>query len=84
MTKDILPPLVETRPGPFRHYKGELYEVVGTTRHGETLAPMTLYRAQHGERGPCVRPAAMFAEGVLGAGVRQQRFKPLAAEALQK
>ena len=40
-----LPPLIETPPGRYRHYKGMLYEVVGTVRHSETLEPMTLYRA---------------------------------------
>ena len=33
-----------------RHYKGGLYEVIGTARHSETLEPMTLYRALYGEQ----------------------------------
>ena len=41
---EALPPLVETPPGLYRHYKGMLYEVVGTVRHSESLEPMTLYR----------------------------------------
>ena len=69
-----LPPLIETRPGLYRHYKGLLYEVLGTARHSETLEPMTLYRALYGERGLWVRPAAMFAEEVVIDGVRQPRF----------
>jgi len=74
MQDDVLPPLIETRPGLYRHYKGLLYEVLGTARHSETLEPMTLYRALYGERGLWVRPAAMFAEEVLIDGVRQPRF----------
>ena len=70
-----LPPLIETPPGRYRHYKGMLYEVVGTVRHSETLEPMTLYRALYGERGLWVRPAAMFNEEVLIDGVRQPRFR---------
>ena len=31
--------------------KGNLYEVVGTARHSETLEPMTVYRALYGEHG---------------------------------
>ena len=50
------------------------YEVIGTVRHSETLAPMTLYRALYGERGLWVRPAAMFNEEVVIDGVRQPRF----------
>jgi hypothetical protein len=71
---DDLPALIETPPGLYRHYKGLLYEVVGTARHSESLAPMTLYRALYGERGLWVRPAGMFNEEVVIDGVRQPRF----------
>lgn len=71
---DDLPPLITTPPGLYRHYKGLLYEVLGTARHSETLEPLTLYRALYGERGLWVRPAAMFNEEVLIKGVRQPRF----------
>lgn len=74
MSDKDLPPLIETRPGLYRHYKGLMYEVLGTARHSETLEPMTLYRALYGERGLWVRPAAMFGEEVLIDGVRQPRF----------
>ena len=71
---DSLPPLTETPPGLYRHYKGQPYEVIGTVRHSETLEPLTLYRALYGERGLWVRPAAMFNEEVVIDGVRQPRF----------
>jgi len=71
---DDLPPLIETPPGLYRHYKGLLYEVIGTARHSESLEPMTLYRALYGEKGLWVRPAAMFNEEVHVNGVRQPRF----------
>ena len=77
MTNEILPPLIETPPGLYRHYKGNLYEVVGTVRHSETLEPMTLYRALYGENGLWVRPDAMFGEEVVIDGVRQMRFTPV-------
>ena len=69
-----LPPLIETPPGRYRHYKGGLYDVVGTVRHSETMEPLTLYRALYGEGGLWVRPAAMFEEEVVIDGVRQRRF----------
>jgi hypothetical protein len=75
LTTDTLPPLIETPPGQYRHYKGGLYEVVGTVRHSEDLMPMTLYRALYGECGLWVRPAAMFNEEVVIDGVRQPRFQ---------
>jgi hypothetical protein len=69
-----LPPLIVTPPGHYRHYKGGLYEVIGTARHSETCEPMTLYRALYGEKGLWVRPARMFDEDVTAHGVTQRRF----------
>jgi hypothetical protein len=75
MTDTDLPPLIETPPGRYRHYKGGEYEVVGTVRHSETLEPMTLYRALYGQMGLWVRPAVMFNEEVVIEGVLQPRFR---------
>jgi len=72
-----LPPLIETPPGRYRHYKGGEYGVLGTVRHSETLEPMTLYRALYGQQGLWVRPAAMFAETVTVQGVTRRRFEPI-------
>ena len=44
MLDETMLPLVTTPPGRYRHYKGMLYDVVGTVRHSESLEPMTLYR----------------------------------------
>ena len=74
MPDQNLPPLIVTPPGLYRHYKGNLYEVVDTVRHSETLAPLTLDRALYGERGLWVRPAAMFMEEVVVNGIQQPRF----------
>ena len=71
---DLLPPLIVTPPGRYRHYKGGLYEVMGTVHHSETREPMTLYRALYGEQGLWVRPAAMFGEDLIIDGVSQRRF----------
>ena len=74
MSAEKLPDLIVTEPGLYRHYKGNLYEVLDTVRHSETLEPMTLYRALYGEHGLWVRPAAMFGETVVINGVEQPRF----------
>lgn len=79
MSMENLPPLIITPPGLYRHYKGNLYEVVGTVRHSETLEPLTLYRALYGEHGLWVRPAAMFMEDVEIEGVKQARFEKISA-----
>ena len=78
MTEETLPPLIETPPGRYHHYKGMLYDVVGTVRHSETLEPMTLYKALYGEHGLWVRPAAMFNEKVVIEGVQKPRFTKVA------
>jgi hypothetical protein len=77
MTDSDLPPLIETTPGKYRHYKGGLYDVVGTVRHSETLEPMTLYRALYGSMGLWVRPAAMFNGELLVDGVQSKRFSKI-------
>ena len=79
MSEENLPPLVTTAPGLYRHYKGNLYEVVDTVRHSETLEPMTLYRALYGAHGLWVRPATMFEETVVVDGVAQARFTKIQA-----
>jgi hypothetical protein len=77
MSAEILPPLINTPVGRYRHYKGMEYEVIGTVRHSESLEPMTLYRALYGEHGLWVRPAAMFNENVVIDGIEQPRFRKI-------
>lgn len=77
-TDDHLPPLIETPPGRYRHYKGGEYEVLGTVRHSETLEAMTLYRALYGTKGLWVRPAAMVGGTVEIDGHPQPRFARIA------
>ena len=74
MSSETLTPLIVNAPGVYRHYKGNLYEVLDTVRHSETLEPMTLYRALYGEHGLWVRPAAMFVEHVQVDGKSAPRF----------
>ena len=64
----------ELRPGLYRHFKGNEYEVLFTATHSETMEPMVVYRALYGERGVWVRPAAMWNETVERDGKTFQRF----------
>ena len=61
-------------PGTYRHYKGNLYEVLGVARHSETEEQLVVYRALYGERGLWVRPLAMFQEAVVVDGHEVPRF----------
>ncbi|XUO83158.1 DUF1653 domain-containing protein [Halomonas sp. KM007] len=61
-------------PGIYRHYKGNLYEVMGTAQHSESEEPLVVYRALYGDYGLWVRPLAMFMESVTKEGNTQPRF----------
>jgi cyclomaltodextrinase / maltogenic alpha-amylase / neopullulanase len=65
----------ELRPGRYRHFKGNEYEVIGVARESETEQEVVVYRALYGERGLWVRPLAMFTEIVERDGRRVQRFE---------
>jgi hypothetical protein len=64
----------DVRPGRYRHYKGNDYEVLGVARHSETQEELVVYRALYGERGLWVRPKAMFVETVSVQGKTLPRF----------
>ena len=65
----------EVTPGIYRHFKGNLYEVIGVASHSETMEPMVVYRALYGECGLWVRPAAMWNEIVDKDGYHGPRFQ---------
>ena len=60
----------DIRPGRYRHFKGNEYQVLGMARHSETEEEMVVYRPLYGEGGLWVRPAAMWAEVVERDGRR--------------
>jgi len=66
--------LPRIKPGRYRHFKGNEYEVIHLARHSETLEPMVVYRALYGEGGIWVRPASMWNEDVIHDGVTCKRF----------
>ncbi len=63
------------RPGRYRHYKGNEYQVIGIARHSETEEQMVVYRQLYGDRSLWVRPLVMFLEEVLVDGRQVPRFE---------
>ena len=66
---------MEIKPGIYRHFKGNRYEVIGIANHSETMEPMVVYRALYGEQGLWVRPAAMWNEIVEREDYSGPRFQ---------
>jgi hypothetical protein len=68
------------QPGLYKHYKGNLYEVIGMARHSETLEELVVYKATDQPEGEniWVRPATMFSETVILDGMERQRFEKIA------
>ncbi|MDO4427726.1 MAG: DUF1653 domain-containing protein [Moraxella sp.] len=65
----------EIKQGIYRHYKGNLYQVLHTARHSESSEWLVVYRALYGDYGVWVRPLAMFCKSVTIDGNTLPRFK---------
>ena len=57
----------DVKPGTYKHYKGNMYEVIGVAYHSETLEELVVYRALYdspdfGPNALWVRPKKMFLE----------------------
>ena len=61
--------------GIYRHYKGNLYQVLHTAQHSETEESLVVYRCLYGEYGVWVRPLTMFTETVLVDNKEVLRFE---------
>ena len=68
-------------PGLYKHYKGNLYEVLFLANHSETLEEMVVYKALYqtrfGNNSLWVRPAKMFEELIQLDGKTVKRFEKL-------
>lgn len=67
--------MTSIRPGRYRHYKGNFYEVIDMAYHSETEEEMVLYRQLYGEGSLWVRPIGMFLENVVIDGCELPRFE---------
>lgn len=62
------------KAGIYRHYKNNLYQVIGVARHSETEEEHVVYRPLYGDRGLWIRPLAMFDETIEVDGRSVKRF----------
>lgn len=65
----------DIKPGLYRHFKGNEYQVLYVATHSETMEKMVVYQALYGERGIWVRPASMWNETVERDGKTFRRFE---------
>lgn len=67
--------MTEIKLGKYRHFKGNMYEVIGIAKNSETLEETVVYRALYGDGELWVRPASMWNEIVLRDGKEYKRFE---------
>jgi hypothetical protein len=60
--------------GKYRHYKGNMYEVLGIATHSEDESKLVVYRTLYGNYDLWVRPLDMFTEKVEVEGQIVPRF----------
>ena len=74
------------RPGKYRHYKGNLYKVIGVARHSENpseefVVYQALYESKEfGDNAIWIRPRKMFAEMVTVGNKQVPRFEYLSEQ----
>ncbi|WP_173910396.1 DUF1653 domain-containing protein [Acinetobacter sp. Marseille-Q1618] len=62
--------------GIYRHYKGNLYQVLYLAQHSETQEKLVVYQCLYGDYSIWVRPLSMFNENViLEDGAEKPRFE---------
>ena len=65
---------MSVKPGIYRHFKGNEYEVLFCAKHSETEENMVVYKALYGDFGLWVRPQSMWEETVIRNGKQYRRF----------
>ncbi|MCL2620743.1 MAG: DUF1653 domain-containing protein [Defluviitaleaceae bacterium] len=61
--------------GTYRHYKGNLYEVINIAIHSETEDLLVIYKPLYGEGGLWARPLEMWDNTIEYNGEKVKRFE---------
>ena len=61
--------------GVYKHYKGNLYKVLGFAKHSETNEDLVIYMALYGDYCVWDRPKHMWNEIVEKNGKKYKRFE---------
>ena len=70
--------------GIYKHYKGNLYGVIGLGKHSETREEMVIYRSMRDESQVWVRPLKMWNETIIVDGKKIKRFELVEAISTDK
>lgn len=62
------------KAGIYKHYKNQLYQVIGVARHSETEEPHVVYRPLYNDSGLWIRPLSLFDETIELDGRKVKRF----------
>ena len=65
---------MSVKKGIYRHYKGNLYQVIEVATHSETQEQLVVYRTLYGDYSMWVRPLEMFEESIQVDGQEVARF----------
>ncbi len=63
------------KKGIYKHFKGNLYNVLEVAKHSETMEEYVVYKALYGEEGIWIRPLDMFTETIVRDGKELKRFE---------
>jgi len=66
---------ISIKRGIYKHYKGNLYEVLDIGRDSETEEWVVIYRTLYGDGSTWVRPYNMFVESIELKGEVLKRFE---------
>lgn len=63
----------EVKLGKYKHFKGEIYEVIAVAKHSETLEELVIYKNDKGETW--ARPKEMFLDQIKKEKYKGPRFE---------